>query len=252
VSISIHFEGDDPFHLRHQILTFLGIDASIFAHIQLTGMPMPLSRDAVNTLTDRQPNVTASEASAVTTDGSPAPTDMQHPAAGPVTPGREPGKPGPGRQRRTKAEIEEDERYPNGFPTGGAAQANISSGAEDRVNPDDQEQGEEDTADEEAEGIEDMDPDDQGSAAEPVRTKNDLRRIVGQFGKLFQNDMLGVELAVQPAFKAAGVKNTSSCPDDKLAAVYDGMIAIGKRLEENPGEIAEISARAKAAAGALG
>jgi hypothetical protein len=250
VSITVTIHAEDGLHLRRQLLELLGPGTSGIRAEVFEGARAGFA--AAPQIVDPSPAVNAEAARQVVDTATAG--DVQHPTAGPVTPGREPGKPGPGRQRRTKAEIDEDERYPNGFQAGGtqAAQANISSGAEDRVNPDDQEQGAEDTEDEEADGVGDMDPDDQGTAAEPVRTKDDLRKIVGQFGKLFQNDMLGVELAVQPAFKAAGVENISSCPDDKLGLVFNGMIAIGKRLEENPGEIAEISAKAKAAAGALG
>ncbi len=244
MSVQITIHGETAEHARNEMLQLLGfglktVDAGPFTGGKVNVVPLTAS------VVDPSPAVNAFAAQQVVAARSAA--DVQSAAFTPVTPGREHGKAGPGRQRRTKAEIEEDERYPNGFPTGAAAQADISSGAEDRVNPDDQQVGEDDAADEEADGIDDM-PDDGSMPSEDEMkqkfTKDDLRALVGKFGQLFKNDMLAVELAVTSAFESAGVKNISGCPDDKIEAVYRGLQAVGRDLEANPEKIGEISKKA--------
>lgn len=241
MSINVTFAGEDSDHLRSEILRFLGIDHTIFQGVQLTGIP-PLRAHAPGL-----PLPPGVYEAAVAAENEGVRT-VAAPPAGPVTPGRERGKAAPGKQRRTAAEVAEDKALDEADAAGGTGAANISSGGEDRVDPADQEIGAEDTADEEADGIGDMDQ--SGDDTPVVRTHDDLRRMIGNCAILFKNDMLAVQMAFEPAFAAAGCKpQLSTVPPEKVAAVFDKMREIGARLEADPAEILSIAKRAAAAQG---
>lgn len=92
---------------------------------------------------------------------------------------RERGKPAPGRARRTKEEIAEDEAADKADAEAAAARGNISSDPENRVGPEDEpETQEQDKADEQAEVEASRD-------AEAPLTGEDVRSAMGLYVKKF-------------------------------------------------------------------
>lgn len=142
-------------------------------------------------------------------------------AAAPVAdaPKRERGKPAPGRARRTKEEIAEDEAAERAEVSSGEAKANISTGDE-RVDPADV--AAQDAADEAAEVEEHRDP------VKPL-TVDDVKAVVGQYVTRYgmpavQEDGVKIfaeALGAPPAGEAYW--KMSILPDDqaKLARVID-------------------------------
>lgn len=95
------------------------------------------------------------------------------------TPKRERGKPAPGRARRTKEEIAEDEAADKADAEAAAARGSISSDPENRVGPEDEpETQEQDKADEQAEVEASRD-------AETPLTGEDVRSAMGLYVKKF-------------------------------------------------------------------
>lgn len=228
MSVTITITGENAEHARDEMRQLLGLDYRAVAASPVLGAPYGASAAASADIKAENEGVRTVAA----------------PSAGPVTPGRERGKAAPGKQRRTAVEVAEDKALDEADAAGGTSAANISSGGEDRVDPADQEIGAEDTADEEADGIGEMDD------AKVVRTHDDLRQLVGSFGVLFKNDMLAVQMAVEPAFKALKLEpRISTVPADKIAGVFEKMREIGADLEANPGKIAAIAKQTAAVQG---
>lgn len=101
-------------------------------------------------------------------------TQAQYDAIPPAeAPKRERGKPAPGKARRTKEEVAEDDAY---YRQNAAPPANISTGEErvDPVNPDDAETVEQDAADEAAEVETHRDP------VKPL-TVDDVKSVMGKY-----------------------------------------------------------------------
>lgn len=131
-----------------------------------------------------------------------------------VKPVRERGKPAPGRARRTKEEIAEDdaadaaEADANDAP---AEQPNISASPEDRVDPENPADAAQDEADEAAEAE---------ANAGPI-TLDDIRKVVGEYQRDFGMDAATKDLP--PVWrKICGEDCTklSMIPEDKLAEVH--------------------------------
>ena len=157
-----------------------------------------------------------------------------------MKPTRQRGQPSPGKQRRTKAEIAEDEAAENAEASSDpvtleqvkkdhAEQAAISTTPEDRQDPenpdpvDDEATAEADAADEAAESAQ------QKSGDAP--THDDIRGILGKY-----RDVYGMDAAMEDGpvvlqeVCGEGVVKISDVPDDKIAAVLD---AIKKAGNEN-------------------
>lgn len=134
---------------------------------------------------------------------------------------RERGKPAPGKARRTKAEIEEDEaadaedarlnaiadeRANDGSTP---VQANISTG-EERVSPEDEAAAEQDAADEAA---------DPANATGPEQTREDVRAAMMAYGQKMGMDKLTTDLLaiLSDNFPGGKVTKLSEIPEDAAA-----------------------------------
>lgn len=105
--------------------------------------------------------------------------DTEVQTGGTSAPQRERGKPAPGRARRTKEEIAEDEAADKADAEAAAARGSISSDPENRVGPEDEpETQEQDKADEQAEVEASRD-------AETPLTGEDVRSAMGLYVKKF-------------------------------------------------------------------
>jgi hypothetical protein len=117
-------------------------------------------------------------------------TEVQTGGTTTEAPKRERGKPAPGRARRTKEEIAEDEAADKADAEAAAARGNISTDPENRVDPeDDPEVQAQDAADEQAEV-------DANRDAEAPLTVEDLKAVMSQY----------VEKFGMPATQEDGVK----------------------------------------------
>lgn len=217
--ISITIDGADGGEIRHQMAQMLNIVLVDGENAGRTVAAAPPTTPTTPTTLylkpaeeDRRENtirMTAAEAAAAGIEGSvngPAPT-------------RERGQPSPGKQRRTKAEIAEDEAAEiaeaafNAANSTAEEQPNISTTPEDRVDPANPEEEAADAADEAAEA-----PDSDNLTVEH------LRQAIGRYVVKF-----GIAAAQEDAPKITGYKTAPDCPSDKLAeaikAVETAMVA---------------------------
>lgn len=135
-----------------------------------------------------------------------------------VKPVRERGKPAPGRARRTKEEIAEDDAADAAEENEAKLNAgsfqpdqNISASPEDRVDPENSADAAQDEADEAAEAE---------ASAGPI-TLDDIRKVVGEYQRDFGMDAATKDLP--PVWrKICGEDCTklSMIPEDKLAEVH--------------------------------
>lgn len=143
------------------------------------------------------------------------------PRAGEAAGMRVRGQPAPGKARRTKAEIAEDEAADGADATGGQ-QANISTG-EERIDPTTTAEAEQDAADEQAEV-------DANSATKP--TLDDIRNALGKYVKAY-----GLGAAQEDGPKlitlvcGEGKVKVSDVPEDKIEAVIAG---VEEMIAKNP------------------
>lgn len=151
-----------------------------------------------------------------------------------AAPKRERGKPAPGRARRTKEEIAEDEAAEKaeaelreaGEDTGAVVpDRQISTSPEDRGEADD-------AGDDSPEDAAQDDADEAAESTEAEITHDTVRDALGQYAKAF-----GMSAAMEDGPKVLamvcgdGVDKISAIPDDKLAAVHAGIVEM---TEKNP------------------
>lgn len=140
-------------------------------------------------------------------------TDEERAAVGVTTGARVRGQPAPGKARRTKAEIAEDEAAE-------ASTGNISTNPENRVGPeDDAETAAQDAADEAEEVEENRDVD------EPL-TVDDLRQAVGRYNAAFGMEATIANINGIIGCKQSDVPNTQEALTTAIAKV-DAAIAAG-------------------------
>jgi hypothetical protein len=133
-----------------------------------------------------------------------------------ATSGRVRGQPAPGKARRTKAEIAEDDAADAGSETTGA----ISTNPENRVGPEDDAETEtQDAADEAAEVEE-------GRDAEEPLTADDLRQAVGRYNAKFGMEATVANINGIIGSKQSDVPNTQEALAAAIAKV-DAAIAAG-------------------------
>lgn len=187
------------------------------------------SRGVTLALPEAPKRETAAERPAPAPQPEPTPVTAPEPEAS-EAPKRERGKPAPGRARRTKEEIAEDEAADKAAPP-----ANISTGEErvDPKHPDDAETVEQDAADEAAEVEAHRDP------VKPL-TVDDVKAVMGKYVAKFgmpatQEDgpkifveALGTPPEGQPSWK---VSLLAGADQDTLARVVD---VWGKAVSVNP------------------
>jgi len=168
-------------------------------------------------------------------------------------PTRERGQPSPGRKRRTKEEIAEDEAAAvagtvevsdEADPAGRieAAQANISASPEDRVDPEAEADAEQDAADE-AEADAEQDAADEAAEAAETKTEaytlDDVRKVIGQYANKYGMEFAqadGPELIARVMGKkhdAAAPLKISDLGDDQ-ALIKRAIDGANEMLVKNP------------------
>ena len=175
---------------------YLALAMSAIGYSRGVSLAMPEPRDPAKA--DVAPDVVSDVSEKATDDTAPE-----------VHIVRERGKPAPGKARRTKAEIEEDEAADAADQAEPEAPANISTG-EERVSPEDEAAAEQDAADEAA---------DPANATGPEQTREDVRAAMMAYGQKMGMDKLTTDLLaiLSDNFPGGKVTKLSEIPEDAAA-----------------------------------
>lgn len=184
------------------------------------------AKENVDAMVEREVGVPAEAiAEAMTAEGRAAAERGELTAENALPPKRERGKPAPGRARRTKEEIAEDEAAEKAEASAAVADAPLISTGEERIDPTTAEDAAQDAADEAAE-----------VAATPAKvlTHDDVRAALQRYVAAY-----GMPAAMEDGPKVfgmifgQGVAKVSDIPTDQ-AALAKAVAGVDEMLAKNP------------------